>query len=150
MINYRNYKGRIRIPKEFNKYPTSKIGEKLFKMWFEKVYEDEKIILQKADRDLQGIDAVDEKGFTYQIKTTTKCSYTFNHPKEDIENISKHLRAHFYVLIQLNPEDEKDVAYIEGIYDAKEIKDRMKESYQYNNCFIWKDDLKQYQLEMSL
>jgi hypothetical protein len=56
------------------------------------------------------------------------------------------LNADYYILIQLNIKEK--IAYIEDIYNKDYIKLNIKASFKYNNCFIWKKDLKQNKLEL--
>ena len=90
------------------------LGEIAFARWFTKTYEGDKIHKQNAERDFQGIDFADEKGFTYQIKATASKTYTFNCVLDDLNS---HLKANWYVCIQIH----ETTAYIEAIFDRKEI-----------------------------
>ena len=124
---------------EFKKLSTGEIGEKIFEKWFKNNFQNEIIFKQKADRDYQGIDFTDEKGYKYQIKATKGCSYTFNC---DLEAIKSHLTADIYIFIQI----KEKVAYIEPFQDKNYILDNIKQSYKYKNCFIYSKDLQQYEL----
>ena len=50
---------------EFKELSTGEIGEKIFKKWFKNNFQNEIIFKQKADRDYEGIDFTDEKGYKY-------------------------------------------------------------------------------------
>ena len=135
----RNYIARIIIKKDDLQLETGILGEKIFKHWFENNYQEEKIFKQKQDRDYEGIDFADEKGYTYQIKTTTKRSYTFNC---DFKDVSEHLIADLYIFIQI----KDNVAYIESINTKENIVSRMQESYKYGNSFVYAEDLLQQKI----
>lgn len=137
-----NYLGKIDLSDLKKDYSTGMLGEIAFARWFTKTYEGDKIHKQNAERDFQGIDFADEKGFTYQIKATASKTYTFNCVLDDL---NWHLRANWYVCIQIH----ETIAYIEAIYDRKEILNEARQSYKYDGtCFIWAKDLLQYKLEL--
>lgn len=137
----RNYLGKVDISFIDEKESIGKKGEIAFQKWFENIYQGELLFKQKADRDYKGIDFADEKGNTYQVKTTSRRTYTFNC---NLDHLYDHLEAKSYVCIQII---EKD-AYIESIYTANEIMEKAKDSYQYpGTSFIWAKDLQQYELE---
>lgn len=138
----RNYLGKVDISFLDEKESIGKKGEIAFKKWFESIYQNELLFKQKADTDFMGLDFADEKGNTYQVKTTSKKTYTFNC---NLEDLPKHLKAKLYVCIQIINND----AYIEAIYNSYEILNSAKESYNYKGtCFIWAKDLQQYELEL--
>ena len=134
----RIYLAKIDIAKII-KEDTGLIGEKVFEKWFKLNFNGEKIFKQLADRDYEHIDFADEKGYTYQVKATKGCSYTFNCQLEDVRDC---LKADLYVFIQI----KDNIAYIENLYDAEYVLSNMKASYKYNNCFIYSKDLLQYKL----
>jgi len=139
----RNYKSKIIIPKNLLNQSTGKIGEDIFKIWYKRNYEDEKLHKQLQDREYEQIDFADCKGYTYQVKATTEKTFTFNCL---IDNLNKHLNADYYVFIQINKKN--NIAYIEDIYNKDYVKLNIKASFKYNNCFIWKKDLKQNKLKL--
>ena len=120
---------------------TGALGETVFKYWFGNNFNDEVLHKQKADRDYQGIDFADEKGYTYQVKATRAKSYTFNCKKEQIES---KLNCDFYVLIQIKGE----FAYIENIVKEDYIKENIVDSYSNGNSFIYAKDLQQQEIEL--
>lgn len=133
----RRYIARVQIPDGIINYSTGYIGEQIFLRWFRDNYQNEQIFQQKADRDYQGIDFADEKGYTYQVKTTKSNSYTFN---KSIEDVRDTLKAELYVFIQLKDK----YAYIERIEPSENIKEEFNKSKNYkNSCFIWARDLQQ-------
>lgn len=137
----RNYLGKVDISFIDEKESIGKKGEIAFKKWFESIYEGELLFKQKADTDYLGIDFADEKGNTYQVKTTSRRTYTFNC---NLDRLYDHLEAKSYVCIQIIKKD----AYIESIYTANEIMEKAKNGYQYpGTSFIWAKDLQQYELE---
>lgn len=136
----RRYIAKINIPQEWCQLETGILGEVMFEHWFKLNYQGENIFKQKADRDYQGIDFADEKGFTYQVKCTRARSFTFNCCLDDL---SHHLTASFYVFIQIQSKD----AYIENIYTREEILNLAKQSFKSNKqCFVYSKDLQQQKL----
>jgi len=137
----RNYLGKVDISFLNKEESIGMKGEIAFQKWFECIYQKELLFKQKADKDYLGLDFADEKGNTYQVKTTSKKTYTFNC---NLEELPQHLRAKLYVCIQIID----NFAYIENIYNSHEVLNRAKESYNYKGtCFIWAKDLQQYELE---
>lgn len=134
----RKYISKIDIS-DFNNKSTGELGELAFKSWFLNNFEGETIHDQLLDRDYMGIDFACNKGYTYQVKATSHKSYTFNC---NLDRLSDHLRADFYVFIQV----KNGFAYIEGIYDQEYVKTNIKESYRYKNTFIYAKDLQQEKL----
>ena len=145
----RRYISRIRIPEDLRycskdpnqSYSVGYIGEQLFRVWFKHNFHDELLFKQKADRDYQQIDFADEKGYTYQVKTTTKKSYTFNCTSERIKG---HLKADYYVFIQLRDE----YAYIEPFKDEKEVLTKIRKSFYNETCYIKAKDLQQQEIKI--
>lgn len=138
----RTYKSKIRIPKELLNESTGLIGEKIFELWFTLNYQDEKIFKQLADREYQQIDFADEKGFTYQIKATKHKTYTFNCC---LDNVTEHLNSDYYIFIQI----KNDYAYIESIYNTKDVLNKLCVSFKdQNTCFVWANDLLQQKLDI--
>tara|TARA_R110000868_G_scaffold279203_1_gene539247 strand:- start:6324 stop:6743 length:420 start_codon:yes stop_codon:yes gene_type:complete len=136
----RAYLAKIRIPEEIKVESTGFIGEKIFELWFSATYQGEQLFKQKADRDYQKIDFADEKGFTYQIKTTKAKTFTFNC---SLEHITEHLTAEVYVCIQL----ENQYAYIEHFKNRSEILNKLKKSFvAEKSCFLYSSDLLQKEL----
>ncbi|QDP58858.1 MAG: hypothetical protein Unbinned5607contig1000_6 [Prokaryotic dsDNA virus sp.] len=140
----RRYISRIKLDDGLNNLILNSktighIGEQVFKKWFKSNFHDEQLFKQKADRDYQKIDFSDEKGYTYQVKTTTKKSYTFNCEKEKIKT---HLKADFYVFIQLIDE----YAYIEPIKTAKDVEEKIRRSFYNGTSYIKSKDLQQYEI----
>jgi len=136
----RTYLAKIRIPEEIKLESTGFIGEKIFELWFLATYQGEQLFKQKADRDYQKIDFSDEKGFTYQIKTTKAKTFTFNCC---LERITEHLTAEVYVCIQL----ENKYAYIEYFKSKQEIINKLKKSFvTEKSCFLYSSDLLQKEL----
>lgn len=136
----RKYIAKINIPQDWYQLDTGILGEKLFEHWFELNYQGEKIFQQSADRDYEGIDFADQKGFTYQVKSTRARSFTFNRCLDDL---SDHLKATFYVFIQIHYKD----AYIESIYTREEILNLAKQSFKSEKqCFVYSKDLQQQKL----
>ena len=115
---------------------TGEIGEKVFFDWFNNCFQGDVIHHQRLDRDFQGIDFACDKGWTYQVKATKGKTFTFN---SDIEELPSHLRSDWYVFIQI----KDNYAYIEGLYDKEDILKRAKNSFKYDNCFVWAKDLLQ-------
>lgn len=136
----RTYLAKIRIPKELENHTTGYIGEKIFELWFSLNYQGEQLFKQTADREFQKIDFADEKGFTYQVKTTAFKTYTFSC---DLEDASEHLNSELYVFIQL----KEKFAYIEYICKKSTVLDRLKKSFRDpNTCFLYAEDLLQEKL----
>lgn len=136
----RTYLAKIKIPEELKLESTGLIGEKIFELWFSYNFHGEQLFKQKADRDYQKIDFADEKGFTYQIKTTRAKTFTFNC---SLELITEHLVAEVYVCIQL----ENKYAYIEYFKSRKEILNKLKKSFvAEKSCFLYSTDLLQKEL----
>ena len=141
-INMRNYLAKIKIPVDLLDKSTGHIGEEIFKIYYNRVFEDEQLFKQKADRDYQQIDFADEKGFTYQVKATTAKSYTFN---SNVEAISEHLNADMYVFIQIR----NGYAYIEPFQDKDTVKLNIRKSFKnVNQSFIYCKDLLQQTLNI--
>ena len=134
----RRYVAKIKIA-DFRPVSTGELGELAFNRWFSNNFEDETIHSQALDRDYMGIDFACNKGYTYQVKATSHKSYTFNC---QLDNFAEHLRADFYVFIQIRG----DYAYVEGVYDHDYVKANVKESYKYKNSFIYAKDLQQQKL----
>lgn len=134
----RRYVAKIDLT-DFNNRSTGELGELAFKSWFLKNFQGETIHDQSLDRDYMGIDFACNKGYTYQVKATSHRSYTFNC---QLDNLSDHLRADFYVFIQI----KNGFAYIEGVYDQEYVKSNIKESYKYKNTFVYAKDLQQQKL----
>jgi len=122
----RTYLAKIKIPDNIKNESVGSIGEKVFEHWFKKNFNDEHLFKQKADRDYNKIDYADEKGYKYQVKATSKNSYTFNCSSEDI---LKHLTCDYYVLVQL----KNEYAYIEKLKTKQYILDNIIQSFNYNN-----------------
>jgi len=137
----RKYIAKIRIEEELKNQTVGYIGETLFRKWFRCNFQDEQLFKQKADRDYQKIDFADEKGYTYQVKTTSKKSYTFNC---FIDNIDNNLKADYYIFIQL----KKDYAYIEPFYNRENILDKIRKSFINDSSYVKAIDLQQRQLEI--
>jgi hypothetical protein len=139
-IKMRRYIAKIKLDKDIKFLPTGQLGEKIFELWFNANYQDEQLFKQAIDRDYQKIDFADEKGFTYQVKTTRAKTYTFNC---DLDNLKEHLRAEIYVFIQI----DGDYAYIEPMYEKDYIFTNIKKSFKEDNqCFIYSIDLQQQKL----
>lgn len=138
MLN-RKYKAQIRLNKESRDISTGALGETIFKYWFCNNFNNELLHKQKADRDYNGIDFIDEKGYKYQVKATIARSYTFNCKKENIE---KKLNADFYVFIQI----KEECAYIEGFYNREYIESNIVNSFKNGNSFVYAKDLQQQEL----
>jgi len=134
----RTYKSKIKIPENLRSESIGKIGEDIFKIWYERNYEQDELHKQLQDREYEQIDFADCKGYTYQIKATAERTFTFNCL---IDDLNKHLNADYYVFIQIDKKN--NIAYIEDIYNKDYIKLNIKASFNYNNCFIWKKDLQQ-------
>ena len=139
----RNYKSKIIIPDNLLNQSIGKIGEDIFEIWYKRNFENEELHKQLQDREYNQIDFADWKGYTYQVKTTSEKTYTFNCL---IDKLNEHLNADYYILIQLNIKER--IAYVEDVYNKDYIKLNIKASFKYNNCFIWKKDLKQNKLEL--
>ena len=136
----RKYIAKIIIPDDLKKNPTGQIGEKIFEYWFNLNFQNEKLFKQAMDRDYEKIDFADEKGYTYQVKTTKAKTYTFNC---DLEHLVEHLRAELYVFIQI---DEK-YAYIEPMYEKQYVIANIKKSFKEDKqCFVYAKDLQQQTL----
>lgn len=135
----RKYIAKIRIPENLDHQSVGYIGERIFKLWFNRVYNDEQLFKQKADREYEQIDFSDEKGYTYQVKTTSKKSYTFNCPLNKIDN---HLNAYYYVFIQL----KDNYAYIEPLLTREDILDNIKKSFINDTCYVKARDLQQQEI----
>jgi hypothetical protein len=129
----RNYTAKIKLDETNDAVGT--IGETVFSEWFNNNFQDEFIHKQLSDRDFEGIDFACNKGYTYQIKTTTGNTYTFN---SALENLPNKLPCDFYVFIQIR----EGYAYIEGIYTKDYVLDKAQRSYHYENSFVWAKDLK--------
>ncbi len=138
----RRYLAKIRIPENLDHQSVGYIGEQIFKLWFKRTFEDEQLFKQKADREYQQIDFSDEKGYTYQIKTTSKKSYTFNC---SLDKIDDHLNSYFYVFIQL----KNNHAYIEPIKNREDILDNKNKSFINDSCYIKARDLQQQEIDIS-
>lgn len=121
----RTYLAKIKIPDKLIKESVGYTGEKVFEHWFKNNFNDEQLFKQKADRDYNKIDYADEKGYKYQVKATSKNSYTFNCSSEDI---LKHLTCDYYVLVQL----KDGYAYIEKLRTKQYILDNIIQSFKYN------------------
>ena len=137
----RKYIAKIRIPENLDHQSVGYIGERIFKLWFNRVYNDEQLFKQKADREYEQIDFSDEKGYTYQVKTTSKKSYTFNCSLDKIDN---HLNAYYYVFIQL----KDNYAYIEPLLTREVILDNIKKSFINDTCYVKARDLQQQEIEI--
>lgn len=137
----RRYKAKIALTNEDMSLSTGALGEKIFSDWFTNNFQGEKIFKQKADRDYQKIDFADEKGYTYQVKATKKSTYTFNC---HLETVREHLKSDVYVFIQIKDR----IAYIEDLYSKDYVLKTIKESFQFNNTFVWAKDLQQEQLSI--
>lgn len=138
----RTYIAKIEIPEVClnANLNTGVIGEKLFEIWFKRTYFAEQLHKQKADRDYQGIDYADEKGYTYQVKATKARTFTFNCY---LDELNEHLKADYYVFIQIH----KKVAYIESIYVKEQILNLAKQSWkEKKSCFVYAKDLMQQKL----
>ena len=122
----RTYLAKIKIPNNLKKQSVGYIGEKVFEHWFKVNYNDEQLFKQKADRDYNKIDYADEKGFKYQVKTTSKKSYTFNCSTDKINN---HLNSDYYIFVQL----KNEYAYIENFRTKQYILDNIIQSFKYKN-----------------
>ena len=122
----RTYLAKIKIPNNLKKQSVGYIGEKVFEHWFKVNYNDEQLFKQKADRDYNKIDYADEKGFKYQVKTTSKKSYTFNSSTDKINN---HLNSDYYIFVQL----KNNYAYIENFRTKQYILDNIIQSFKYKN-----------------
>jgi|OM-RGC.v1.025894373 hypothetical protein len=137
----RKYIAKINIPEELLKESTGYIGEKVFEQWFINNFQGEQLFKQNKDRDFQGIDFVDDKGYKYQVKATREKTYTFNCYLEDIQ---EHLSSDVYVFVQI----KNKVAYIETFRNKKYITNQIKASFKYKNSFIWAIDLQQNVLDI--
>jgi hypothetical protein len=137
----RRYIAKIKITDELLKESTGQIGEIIFEQWFTNNFQGERLYKQKADRDYQGVDFADEKGFRYQVKTTKEKTYTFNC---DLEDINEHLTSDIYVFIQI----KNKIAYIETFHDKNYIRSRIKASFRYKNTFVWAEELQQSVLNL--
>lgn len=137
----RKYIARIELSDTLSAQNTGLIGEKVFHDWFKSNFQGEQIFKQKADRDYQKIDFVDEKGFKYQVKATKERTFTFNC---GLENLQEHLTSDIYIFIQIR----KKVAYIETFHDKDYINENIKPSFRYGNCFCWAKDLQQNELDL--
>lgn len=122
----RTYLAKIKIPDNLKKQSVGYIGEKVFEHWFKINYNDEQLFKQKADRDYNKIDYADEKGFKYQVKTTSKKSYTFNCSTDKINN---YLTSDYYIFVQL----KNNYAYIENFRTKQYILDNIIQSFKYKN-----------------
>lgn len=122
----RTYLAKIKISDNLKKQSVGYIGEKVFEHWFKVNYNDEQLFKQKADRDYNKIDYADEKGFKYQVKTTSKKSYTFNCSTNKINN---HLNSDYYIFVQL----KNNYAYIENFRTKQYILDNIIQSFKYKN-----------------
>ncbi len=122
----RTYLAKIKIPDNLKNQSVGCIGEKVFEHWFKVNYNDEQLFKQKADRDYNKIDYADEKGFKYQVKTTSKKSYTFNCSTDKINN---HLTSDYYIFVQL----KNNYAYIENFRTKQYILDNIIQSFKYKN-----------------
>ena len=122
----RTYLAKIKIPNNLKKQSVGYIGEKVFEHWFKVNYNDEQLFKQKADRDYNKIDYADEKGFKYQVKTTSKKSYTFNCSTDKINN---YLNSDYYIFVQL----KNEYAYIENFRTKQYILDNIIQSFKYKN-----------------
>ena len=122
----RTYLAKIKIPDNLKKQSVGYIGEKVFEHWFKVNYNDEQLFKQKADRDYNKIDYADEKGFKYQVKTTSKKSYTFNCSTDKINN---HLTSDYYIFVQL----KNNYAYIENFRTKQYVLDNIIQSFKYKN-----------------
>lgn len=140
MLN-RRYLSKIRLKPKASENSTGAIGEMVFEYWFCNTFNDELLHKQKADRDYQGIDFVDEKGYKYQVKATRAKSYTFNCKKKDIKN---KLVCDFYVLVQV----KDGAAYIESIVKNDYVEENIIDSYSNGNCFIYAKDLQQQEIQL--
>ena len=137
----RRYIAKIEL-QENNKHSIGQLGEFIFKYWFEKNFNREILHKQSADRDYEGIDFACNKGYTYQVKTTKEKTFTFNCK---IENLKDHLRADYYVFIQIID----GFAYIEEIRDSEYVLNNSKQSYHYDNTFIWAKSLDTKQVNLN-
>lgn len=136
----RTYLAKIRIPEELKNHTTGYIGEEIFKLWFTLNYQGEDLFKQSADREFQKIDFADQKGYTYQVKTTAHKTFTFGC---DLEDAGEHLKAEMYVFIQL----KEKYAYIEFIYKKNQVLDKLKKSFRDpSTCFVYAEDLLQEKL----
>jgi len=122
----RTYLAKIKITDNLKNQSVGYIGEKVFEHWFKVNYNDEQLFKQKADRDYNKIDYADEKGFKYQVKTTSKKSYTFNC---SIDKIKNHLTSDYYIFVQL----KNNYAYIENFRTKQYILDNIIQSFKYKN-----------------
>lgn len=141
MLN-RMYISKIALKKESKTINTGLLGEQIFKYWFGNNFNDEILHKQKADRDYEGIDFVDEKGYKYQVKATRAKSYTFNCKKEEV---FKKLKADFYVFIQI----KEDCAYIENFYNKEYVKSNIVNSFTNGNSFIYAKNLLQQEIRLA-
>lgn len=139
----RTYKSKINIPKNLRNQSIGKIGQSIFEIWYKRNFEGEDLHEQVADNDYKKIDFTDWKANKYQVKATSKKTYTFNCLIEDVED---HLTCNYYAFIQVDLEN--NIAYLEDIYTKDYVKTNIKPSFKYNNCFIWKKDLQQNMLEI--
>lgn len=136
----RPYLGKLMLPDEWMKYSTGKLGELVFKTYFEGRFEGEQLFKQSLDRDYDGIDFADEKGYRYQVKATKAQTYTFNSP---LEALSGHLTCDYYVMIQIRDK----IAYVESMYTREDILMKAKSSWKdEKTCFIYCKDLLQQKL----
>ena len=136
----RTYKAKIKMKDDWKIQNTGLLGEKIFNLWFNSNYETEKLFKQCADRDYEGIDFADEKGYTYQVKATRARSYTFNCYLDDL---NEHLRSDIYVFIQIH----EKYAYIESLYNKNEILNLARQSFKKEkSCFVYAKDLLQQKL----
>ena len=136
----RTYKAKIKMKDDWSNQNTGHLGEKIFADWFHRIYETEKLFKQSLDRDYEGIDFADEKGYTYQVKATRARSFTFNCYLDDL---NEHLRADLYVFIQIY----EKYAYIENLYSKEEILNLARQSFkEEKSCFVYAKDLLQQKL----
>ncbi len=123
----------------FGTVSVGELGERVFAHWFSVNHEGDTLHSQSLDRDYQGIDFADNKGYTYQVKATSYKSFTFN---SKLDNLTDHLRADFYVFVQ----NKGDYAYIEGIYNRDYVKTNAKASYSSDTSFVYAKDLQAQKL----
>jgi len=136
----RTYKAKIKMKDDWRNQNTGHLGEKIFADWFHRIYETEKLFKQSLDRDYEGIDFADEKGYTYQVKATRARSFTFNCYLDDL---NEHLKADLYVFIQIHDQ----YAYIENLYSKEEILNLARQSFkEKKSCFVYAKDLLQQKL----
>lgn len=146
MLN-RTYIAKITLKEESEYVNTGLLGEQIFKYWFGNNFNDEILHKQKADRDYDGIDFVDEKGYKYQVKTTRAKSYTFSGCKEDLDN---KLNADFYVFVQIKKDAplKAEEAYIEGFYSKEYVKKNIVNSFSTDTCFVYAKNLLQQEISL--